>query len=146
MAAVLALAGAAAVAGSRSFTAIAGWAADVPAGVLEDLYRRCGAGRPGAGPPSKATIWRVVTGADTAALDAVTGAWLMERASAAGDLAGARHGDGDVPLIPVRVDGKTVRGARNPTAARCTCWRPWPACGVPSQPRPRSAPRRTRSR
>jgi DDE_Tnp_1-associated len=43
VAAVLALAAAAVVAGSRSFTAIAGWAADVPAGVLEDLYRRCGA-------------------------------------------------------------------------------------------------------
>ena len=49
VAAVLALAAAAVVAGSRSFTAIAGWAADVPAGVREDLYRRCGAARPGAG-------------------------------------------------------------------------------------------------
>jgi hypothetical protein len=84
VAAVLALAAAAVVAGSRSFTAIAGWAADVPADVLEELYRRCGAARPGAGPPSKATIWRVVTGADTAALDALTGSWLMERAAAAG--------------------------------------------------------------
>jgi predicted transposase YbfD/YdcC len=111
---VLALAAAAVVAGSRSFTAIAGWAADVPADVLEDLYRRCGAARPGAGPPSKATIWRVVTGADTAALDAVTGAWLMERAGAARSLACPGHGgDDDAPLIPVRVDGKTVRGARN---------------------------------
>ena len=114
VAAVLALAAAAAVAGSRSFTAIAGWAADVPAEVLEDLYRRCGAVRPGAGPPSKATIWRVVTGADAAALDAVTGAWLMERAGAARSLACPGHGgDDDAPLIPVRVDGKTVRGARN---------------------------------
>jgi DDE_Tnp_1-associated len=114
VAAVLALAAAAVVAGSRSFTAIAGRAADVPAGVLEDLYRRCGAARPGAGPPSKATIWRVVTGADTAALDAVTGSWLMERAAAAGDLASPGHGGNDqAPLIPVRVDGKTVRGARN---------------------------------
>jgi hypothetical protein len=42
VAAVLALSAAAVVAGCRSFTAIAGWAADVPAGVLEDLYRRCG--------------------------------------------------------------------------------------------------------
>ena len=50
VAAVLALAAAAVAAGSRSFTAIAGWAADVPAGVREDLYRRCGAARPGAGP------------------------------------------------------------------------------------------------
>jgi predicted transposase YbfD/YdcC len=113
VAAVLALAAAAVVAGSRSFTAIAGWAADVPAGVLEELYRRCGAARPGAGPPSKTTIWRVVTGADAAALDAVTGSWLMERASAAGSLACPGDGGEDgPPLIPVRVDGKTVRGAR----------------------------------
>ena len=119
VAAVLALAAAAVVAGSRSFTAIAGWAADVPAGVLEDLYRRCGAARPAAGPPSKATIWRVVTGADTAALDTAAGTWLMDRASAAGDLAHTAHGrDDDAPLIPVRVDGKTVRGARNPDGSQ----------------------------
>jgi hypothetical protein len=119
VAAVLALAAAAVVAGSRSFTAIAGWAADVPAEVREDLYQRCGAARPEAGPPSKCTIWRVVTGADAAASDAVTGAWLMERARAAGDLASA--GDDRAPLIPVRVDGKAVRAQRTPTAARSGC-------------------------
>jgi hypothetical protein len=112
VAAVLALAAAAVVARSWSFTAIAGWAADVPASVLEDLYQRCGAIRPGAGPPSKATIWRVAAGADAAALDAVTGAWLMGLARAAGDLT-ATDDDGGTLLIPVRVDGKTVRGARN---------------------------------
>ncbi len=91
VAAVLTLAAAAVVAGSRSFTAIAGWAADVPADVLEDLYRRY----------------------------AVAGAWLMERASAAGDLASTGRSSGDeVPLIPVRVDGKTVRGARNPDGSQ----------------------------
>jgi hypothetical protein len=38
----------------------------------------------------------------------------MERAAAAGDLAATGHGgDDQAPLIPVRVDGKTVRGARN---------------------------------
>jgi hypothetical protein len=45
VAAVLALAAAAVVAGSRSFTAIAGWAVDVPADVLEGLTggaRPCG--------------------------------------------------------------------------------------------------------
>ena len=37
----------------------------------------------------------------------------MERARAAGSLACPRHGEDDeAPLIPVRVDGKTVRGAR----------------------------------
>ena len=65
--------------------------ADVPADVLAGLYRRCGAARPGTRPPSKATIWRVVTGADAAALDAVTGTWLTERARAAGDLPPGRR-------------------------------------------------------
>jgi hypothetical protein len=52
----------------------------------------------------------------------------MERAAAAGDLAFAGHrGDDDAPLIPVRVDGKTVRGAGTLTAARSTCWPPWQA-------------------
>jgi hypothetical protein len=54
VAVVLALAAAAVVAGMRSFTAIAGWAADVPAGVLAELYERGGAPRAPAGPPSKA--------------------------------------------------------------------------------------------
>src|ERR1019366_140820 len=43
-----------------------------PAGVVAELYQRCGAARPAAAPPSKSTIWRVVTGADAPALDAVT--------------------------------------------------------------------------
>jgi hypothetical protein len=49
VAAVLALAAGAVVAGSRSFTAIAGWAADVPADVLEELYWRCGPPGPAPG-------------------------------------------------------------------------------------------------
>src|SRR5258708_3893151 len=86
-------------------------------------WRSCtggaGAPRPAPGRPPKAPPGRVVPGADTAALDAVTGAWLMQRASAAGNLASAGHGgDDDAPLIPVRVDGKTVRGARNPDGSQ----------------------------
>jgi hypothetical protein len=45
VAVVLALAAAAVVAGMRLFTAIAGGAADVPAGVLAELYERGGAAR-----------------------------------------------------------------------------------------------------
>jgi predicted transposase YbfD/YdcC len=44
----------------------------------------------------------------------VTGAWLMKRARAAGDLAGG----GEAALIPIRVDGKAVRGARNPDGSQ----------------------------
>jgi hypothetical protein len=45
---VLALAAAAVVAGMGGYTAITGWVADVPADVLEGLYRWCGAARRGA--------------------------------------------------------------------------------------------------
>ena len=76
VAVVLALCAAAVVAGMASFTAIAGWATDVPAEVLVKLYGRR------SDPPSKATIWRVVTGADAAAVDAVIGAWLLAQAAA----------------------------------------------------------------
>jgi DDE family transposase len=75
VAVVLALAAAAVVAGMKGYTAIAGWVRDVPPPVLADLYLRAGAGP--ARPPSKATIWRVVTDADADASDATAGSWLM---------------------------------------------------------------------
>ena len=91
---------------------------DVPADRLAGLYERCGAaaapGGPPPAPPSKATIWRVVTGVDAPALDAVIGIWLTSRAAAA-EPSGAPAADGDdreAPLVPIRVDGKTVRGAK----------------------------------
>ena len=80
------------------------------------------AARAPAGPPSEATIWRVVTGADAPAADAVIGAWLMARAALGDDGAGpdsglpapeeADPGGRPEPLVQVRVDGKTVRGAK----------------------------------
>jgi predicted transposase YbfD/YdcC len=114
VAAVLALAAAAVVAGMKGYTAIAGWVRDVPAPVLADLYMRAGA-RP-APPPSKATIWRVVTDADAGVFDATVGSWLMS--SLLGEPAGRREaagtgGDDPTELVPVRLDGKTVRGARD---------------------------------
>jgi predicted transposase YbfD/YdcC len=123
VAVVLTLCAAAVVAGMASFTAIAGWATDVPAEVLVKLYGRRSA------PPSKATIWRVVTGADAATVDAVIGAWLLAQAAArdvvAGDVVAGDDvaGDdvaGDVvagtdreapELLAIMVDGKAVRGA-----------------------------------
>ena len=62
VAAVLALAAAAVVAGMKGYTAITGWVADVPPAILADLYLRSGAVP--APPPSKTTIWRVLTDAD----------------------------------------------------------------------------------
>jgi hypothetical protein len=103
VAVVLALCAAAVVAGMASFTAIAGWATDVPAEVLVKLYGRRSAA------PSKATIWRVVTGADAATVDAVIGAWLLAQAAARDVVTGT---DREAPeLLAIMVDGKAVRGA-----------------------------------
>ncbi|MGH3794254.1 MAG: ISAs1 family transposase [Pseudonocardiaceae bacterium] len=108
VAVVLALCAAAVLAGMGSFTAIAGWVADVPAELLAQLY-----GGP-AGCPSKTTLWRVLTGADGAAVDAAVGAWLTAQA-ATGQSTGEHHTDAGEPeepgLFAIAVDGKTVRGA-----------------------------------
>jgi predicted transposase YbfD/YdcC len=109
VAAVLALAAAAVVAGMKGYTAIAGWVKDVPPPVLADLYLRAGAAP--APPPSKATIWRVITGADAEVFDATAGRWLLG-GLAAGDGESAGHDD-HVGLVPVRLDGKTIRGAKD---------------------------------
>jgi predicted transposase YbfD/YdcC len=114
VAAVLALAAAAVVAGMKGYTAIAGWVKDVPPPVLADLYLRAGAAP--APPPSKATIWRVVTDADAEVLDATVGSWLMNglpgEPAGQGGAAGAGREE-PAELVPVRLDGKTVRGARD---------------------------------
>jgi hypothetical protein len=65
----------------RSFSAIAGWIADVPTELLALLYStspRTPARTPGG--PSKTTLWRVLTGVDAAAVDAAIGSWLAEQA------------------------------------------------------------------
>ena len=117
VAVVLTLCAAAVLAGMRSFTAIAGWVADVPAPLLADLY-----GAPVPGCPSKTTLWRVLTGVDAAAVDSAISTWLIEQAGRGasgtdpGDL--DDHADPTDPaeaanraLVAVAVDGKTVRGA-----------------------------------
>lgn len=68
---VHALVAAATVAGSKGYSAISGWVADVPADILDGLYARVEA-RP-AGRPSRSTLWRVCTDADV--LDAVIAEW-----------------------------------------------------------------------
>jgi predicted transposase YbfD/YdcC len=107
---VLALAAAAVVAGMRGYTAITGWVADVPATILADLYIR--AGVLPAGPPSKTTIWRVLTDADAEALDAAVGRWLMGLAGLTAAPGAAGRDDSPV-LMQVRLDGKTIRGAKD---------------------------------
>ena len=114
VAAVLALAAAAVVAGMRGYTAITGWVADVPPAILADVYLRSGAAP--APPPSKTTIWRVLTDADAGAFDVAVGTWLMSLAGFTAPAAAGRDaGEEDCPpaLMQVRLDGKAIRGAKD---------------------------------
>lgn len=108
VAAVLALAAAATVAGMRGYRAIAGWVADVPAPVLAGLYLRAGAAA--AGPPGLTTIWRVLSGADADILDNAVGSWLCTLRTGEG-------GSGQA-LTHLRMDGKTLRGAKDSHGAQ----------------------------
>jgi predicted transposase YbfD/YdcC len=105
VAVVLALVAAATVAGLKGYTAISGWVADVPTGVLDSLYARVDA-RP-AGRPSRSTLWRVCTDADGDVLDAVIADWTTAQRSNTGNQAPTST---DTPT-QVRLDGKTIRGA-----------------------------------
>ena len=114
VAAVLALAAAAVVAGMKGYAAITGWVADVPPAVLADLYLRSGAAP--APPPSKTTIWRVLTDAGAVASGVAAGTWLMSLAGLTSPAAGGRDvGEEDLPaaLMQVRLDGKAIRGAKD---------------------------------
>ncbi|MFJ9434917.1 transposase family protein [Streptomyces sp. NPDC101490] len=72
---VLALAACAVLAGAKSLTAIAEWAADAPAAVLTALGApNCEPSGPTA--PAEATVRRVLQRVDGDALDAAIGAWL----------------------------------------------------------------------
>lgn len=114
VAAVPALAAAAVVAGMKGYTAITGWVADVPPAILADLYLRSGAAP--APPPSKTTIWRVLTDADAGAFDVAVGTWLMNLAGFTASATASRdtgEEDRSRALMQVRPDGKAVRGARD---------------------------------
>lgn len=107
---VLAVAACAVLAGAKSLTVIAEWAADASdrllfccGAALRDPDRPCRA-------PSEATVRRVLQRIDGDAFDAVVGGWLTDRAAAR-----AADQDGRPPARPVRaavaVDGKSLRGA-----------------------------------
>jgi predicted transposase YbfD/YdcC len=112
LAAVLAVAVAAVLAGARSLAAIGEWAADAPGPVLAALGARrdplTGAFRP----PAEATVRRVLARVDPDALDLAIGRWLADQ-------------DQPRPFPPpprrrraIAVDGKTLRGARHAPAGR----------------------------
>nr|WP_256413558.1 ISAs1 family transposase [Saccharopolyspora sp. ASAGF58] len=94
LAVVLAIALAATLAGARSFTAIAEWATDAPAGALV----RLGVGRR---PPSESTIRRVLQRLPGDVFDEKISAWMWLRTST---ISGRRI---------IAFDGKTVKGAKD---------------------------------
>jgi predicted transposase YbfD/YdcC len=101
--AILAIAAAAVLAGARSVTAIAEWAADAPQPVRAALGARRDA--PGhLAVPAEATIRRTLARLDPEALAGAIGAWLTDRNRVA-----------QPPRRPraVAVDGKRLRGARH---------------------------------
>src|SRR6266550_7675817 len=93
LAVVLALAVCAVLAGARSFTAIAEWAADADEETLARL------GVTGV-VPSESTIRRVLQRLDADAFDELAGAWAAQRTAPA---RGTRRA--------IAVDGKTLRGS-----------------------------------
>jgi len=101
LAGVLAIAAAAVLAGARSYTAIAEFAAEVPQATLARLgsFQRPYADWWAA--PSEATLRRVLQQVDADALDRVVGGWLAEQQPV--PATGERGA--------VAVDGKTLRGA-----------------------------------
>lgn len=103
---VLALAACAVLAGAKSLTAIAEWAADAPAAVLTALG---GTRREPSGPiaPAEATVRRVLQRVDGDALDAAIGTWLTAR-----DPGRPGQNTAAPSRRSLAVDGKTVRGAR----------------------------------
>ena len=120
MVSVLSVAVCAVLAGARSFTAIAEWAADLPPVVRREL----GVGR---SIPSESAIRRLLRTVDPDALDQALSGWLQERSraaavaaapSAAGSSAAAPSAAGSVRVAAapgravIAVDGKSARGAR----------------------------------
>jgi hypothetical protein len=101
---VLALAGAAVLAGAHSLTAIAEWAADMPQPVLAALGVRRDPLTGTRHAPDETTMRRRLGRLDGDALDAAVGAWLADRLRPPGP----RH------RRAVAVDGKSVRGAIGP--------------------------------
>jgi hypothetical protein len=96
---VLAVSAAAVLAGARSVTAIAEWAADAPWPVLAALGVRCDPLTRRCHVPGEATIRRVLARVDGDAVDATVRAWLAER------LRPLRH------RRVLAVDGKRLRGS-----------------------------------
>jgi predicted transposase YbfD/YdcC len=108
LAAILGLAASAVLAGARSLTAIAEWAAEAPQPVRAALGARRDAPDHFA-VPAEATIRRTLSRLDADALAGAIGAWLADRERNRPRPAASRW-------RAVAVDGRTLRGARTQTA------------------------------
>jgi predicted transposase YbfD/YdcC len=93
LAVILGLAVCAVLAGARSFTAIAEWAADADQGTLKALGIRGAV-------PSESTFRRVLQRLDADAFDHLAGAWAQQRTA-----------PGPRARRVIAVDGKTLRGS-----------------------------------
>jgi hypothetical protein len=141
--AILAMAAAAVLAGARSITAIAEWAAEAPQPIRAALGGRRDAPDHFA-VPAEATIRRTLARLDAAALAAAVGAWLADRERDRLRPAASRW-------RAVAVNGKTLRGARTQTAggdgrpahllAAMDHTSPRGAGPMPGRRRPRGGPR-----
>jgi predicted transposase YbfD/YdcC len=104
--AILAMAAAAVLAGARSMTAIAEWAADAPQPVRAALGARHHA--PGhCSVPAETTIRRTLSRLDPQALATAIGAWLCDRDH-------KQQQQQQRQRRAIAVDGKTLRGAHTP--------------------------------
>ena len=125
---ILGLAVCAVLAGARSFTAIAEWAADADQATLDGLGVT--------GPvPCESTFRRVLQSLDADALDDAAGAWARQRTAPA--LGGRRL---------IAVYGKTLRGSAVAGRPGGICWPRWITLAASSWGRPMSRRRRMRSR
>lgn len=121
---VLVTAVAAVLAGARSLAAIAEWAADVPAGVLQVLGIRYDPLSRVHQVPDEATIRDVLERLDATAFTAATGAWLKSLAERQADTEQAAAGPWarkPPRRASVQVDGKALRGTRHHTASGRAC-------------------------
>lgn len=105
LASVLAVAAAATLAGARSFTAVGEYAAELSQEALARLGARRHPVTHRYVAPHEATLRRAIKAVDPDELDAAVGAWFAEQVAA-----------GRVPgeVAAVAVDGKTLRGAKQP--------------------------------
>ena len=106
LAAVLAVAVAAVLAGAKSLTAIGEWASDTPGQVLAAFGVRRDPLTGALRPPTEATVRRVLARIDPDALDCAIGAWLVDQHPPPGTSLPGRS-----PHRAVAVDGKTLRGS-----------------------------------